>query len=440
MEPLAFWTILAGILCNSACAMLGCYMLLRRMSLLGDAISHAVLPGVVVAVLWSGELGGWPVFVGAVAVGMLTAFLTHALAGMGNVPEDSSMGVIYTSLFAVGVVLIAQFASQVHVDTDCVLYGLIEFIYTDRVNWGGIAVPRDIIPLAGVALLTVLFVTLLWKELKIVAFDAGLATAMGISAVVVHYLLMAMIAIVTVSSFKAVGSILVIAMLIVPPATAHLLTDRLWMMQVLAVGCACVSAIVGFYLADYWQTSVSGMMAVVAGALFTLSVAFAPQHGLLVKAIRKLRLTMRIIKEDILAVLYRVEERGIRNERGTTLSQAECVRFAGGGWLARLAVPLLSSEKLIAEAGDGKLALTDAGRTRAQSLVRSHRLWEAYLEKHFELPRDHLHEPASRIEHYLGPNLQKELSEELATPAQDPHGQIIPPAARQEDEPGNRPG
>lgn len=410
--------------------MLGCYMLLRRMSLLGDAISHAVLPGVVVAVLWSGELGGWPVFVGAVAVGMLTAFLTQALARMGNVPEDSSMGVIYTSLFAVGVVLIAQFASQVHIDTDCVLYGLIEFIYTDRVQWGGVEVPRDIIPLAGVALLTVLFVTLLWKELKIVAFDAGLATAIGISAVVVHYLLMAMIAIVTVSSFKAVGSILVIAMLIVPPATAHLLTDRLWMMQILAVGCACISAIAGFYLADYWQTSVAGMMAVVAGGLFTLSVVFAPQHGLLVKAIRKLRLTMRIIKEDILAVLYRVEERGRREGRATTLAQTECVRFAGGGWLARFAVPLLSSHGLVSKAGEGQLALTDAGRTRAQSLVRSHRLWEAYLEKYFELPRDHLHEPASRIEHYLGPTLQQELSEDLATPAQDPHGQTIPPAAK----------
>lgn len=428
MDPQAFWTILAGVLCNSACAMLGCYLLLRRMSLLGDAISHAVLPGVVVAVLWSGSLTGWPVFVGAIAVGMLTAFLTQALSSMGNVPEDSSMGVIYTSLFAIGVVLIAEFASQVHVDTDCVLYGLIEFIYADRAKWGGVEIPREIWPLAGVALLTVLFVTLLWKELKIVAFDPGLATAMGVSAVLVHYLLMAMIAVVTVSSFKAVGSILVVAMLIVPPATAHLLTDRLGMMQVLAVLCATVSAILGYFLADYWETSVAGMMAVVAGGLFTLSVVFAPQHGLLIKAIRRLRLTLRIVKEDILAVLYRVEERGRRDGRATSLVEAECVRFAGGGWLPQLAIPLLSTQGLIVKQSEGTLGLTDSGRERAASLVRSHRLWEAYLEKYFELPRDHLHEPASRIEHYLGPNLQQEISEELATPAQDPHGQAIPPA------------
>ncbi len=427
-DLLAFWTIVAGVLCNSACAILGCYMVLRRMSLLGDAISHAVLPGTVVAVLWSGQLVGWQVFVGAVAVGILTAFLTQALSNFGNVPEDSSMGVVFTSLFALGVILLNQYASQVDLDPGCVLYGLIEFVPLDTVPWMGLEIPRAIFMLSTVAALTVLFVAVLWKELKIVSFDAGLATAMGISAITVHYLLMAMVAVVTVASFEAVGSILVIAMLIVPPATAHLLTDRLWTMQVLSVGCACVSAILGYYLAEYWNTSVAGMMSVVAGGLFTVAVICAPQHGLLVKAVRKLRLTVRIIKEDILAVLYRVEERGRRDDRATRLARGECIRFAGGGVLARLAIPLMKGQGLIVDAGEHCLALTDAGRRRAESLVRSHRLWEAYLEKHFELPRDHLHEPASRIEHYLGPNLQQEISEELAAPTQDPHGQVIPHA------------
>ncbi len=425
-DLLAFWTIVAGVLCNSACAILGCYMVLRRMSLLGDAISHAVLPGTVVAVLWSGQLVGWQVFVGAVAVGILTAFLTQALANFGNVPEDSSMGVVFTSLFALGVILLNQYASQVDLDPGCVLYGLIEFVPLDTVSWLGMEIPRAIFMLSTVAALTVLFVTLLWKELKIVSFDAGLATAMGISAITVHYLLMAMVAVVTVASFEAVGSILVIAMLIVPPATAHLLTDRLWMMQVLAVASACLSAIIGYFLAEYWNTSVAGMMSVVAGGLFTIAVIFAPQHGLLVKAYRKLQWTVRIIKEDILAVLYRVEERGRRDSQETRLEREKCVQFAGGGLLARLAIPLMQSRGLIVDAGDGCLALTDAGRGGAKSLVRSHRLWEAYLEKHFELPRDHLHAPASRMEHFLGPNLQQEISEELEAPQQDPHGQVIP--------------
>lgn len=427
MDKLAFWTIIAGILSGTSCALLGCYLVLRRMSLLGDAISHAVLPGIVVAVLWSGRLAGWQVFAGAVLVGLLTAFLTQALAGMGNVPEDSSMGVVYTSLFALGVILITQFASQVDLDPGCVLYGQIEYLPLNRFTWRGWEIPREIPPLVAVTLVTAAFITIFWKELKLVAFDAALATAMGISAVAVHYLLMAMVAVVTVASFKSVGSILVIAMLIVPPATAHLLTDRLWIMQAWAVACAVVSAVVGYQAAEYWNTSVAGMMAVVSGILFVFAVVFAPQHGLLMQAIRNFRLTLRIVSEDILAVLYRIEERGKREGHAITLATADCVQFAGGGIWPKLAIPLLKNQGVIEETSLSQLGLTDNGRRKAESLVRSHRLWEAYLEKHFEIPRDHLHAPASRIEHYLGPELQQELSQELARPAQDPHGQDIPP-------------
>jgi len=427
MSQLAFWTTAAGILSGASCALLGCYLVLRRMSLLGDAISHAVLPGTVIGVLWSGQLAGWQVFAGAVLVGMLTAFLTHALAGFGNVPEDSSMGVVYTSLFALGVILITQFASQVDLDPGCVLYGQIEYLPLNRFTWHGIEIPWEILPLVGVMIVTIAFIALLWKELKLVAFDAALATAMGISAFVVHYLLMAMVAVATVASFKSVGSILVVAMLIVPPATAHLLTDRLWSMQVWAVICAVISAVVGFQAASYWETSVAGMMSVVAGLLFLAAVIFAPQHGLLTQAVRTLRLTLRIVREDILAVLYRIEERGRRDGHATTLAKDRCMEFAGGGFWPKVAIPILKSRGMIQDLGDNQLALTEQGRRKAESLVRSHRLWEAYLEKHFELPRDHLHEPASRIEHYLGPDLQQELSQELATPAHDPHGQEIPP-------------
>jgi manganese/zinc/iron transport system permease protein len=427
MDILAFWTIIAGILSGTSCALLGCYLVLRRMSLLGDAISHAVLPGIVVAVVWSGQLAGWQVFAGAVLVGLLTAFLTQALASMGNVPEDSSMGVVYTSLFALGVILITQFASQVDLDPGCVLYGQIEYLPLNRFNWLGWEIPREIPPLAAVTLVTAAFITIFWKELKLVAFDAALATAMGISAVAVHYLLMGMVAVVTVASFKSVGSILVIAMLIVPPATAHLLTDRLWIMHMWAVACAVVSALVGYQAAAYWNTSVAGMMAVVSGVLFVLAVIFAPQHGLLIQAIRNFRLTLRIVSEDILAVSYRIEERGKREGHATTFAIANCFEFAGGGFWPKLAIPLLKNQGLVEEASPGQLGLTDNGRRKAESLVRSHRLWEAYLEKHFEIPRDHLHAPASRIEHYLGPELQQELSQELARPAHDPHGQDIPP-------------
>ena len=249
---------------------------------------------------------------------------------------------------------------------------------------------------------------------------------MGLSAVVLHYLMMGMVAIVTVASFEAVGSILVIAMLIVPPATAHLLTDRFPLMLTWSIVVSIISAIGGYYTASYWDTSVSGMMAVVAGACFTLAVFLAPQHGLIGKWWRNLGWNLRIAQEDVLAVLYRAEEaRGV-GQAG--IPWRDCLELAGGPSWGRLALYWLQRQELIQLDAAAVPQLTERGRTRAKSLVRSHRLWEAYLEKHFDLPRDHLHAPASRVEHYLNPQLQQELAREVRTDT-DPHGREIPPPA-----------
>jgi len=423
---LAVWTIAIAAICNSSCAILGCYLVLRRMSLLGDAISHAILPGIVVAFLFSGELGSWPVFVGALLVGVLTAFFTASLSGLGNVPEDASMGVVFTSLFALGVFLLRNFANRVHLDADCALYGQIDLVAIDTMTLGGIEVPRQLFPMTAALVAAIVFVLLLWKELKIVSFDASLASAMGISAVLVHYLMMAMVATVTVASFEAVGSVLVIAMLIVPAATAHLLTDRLWLMIVLSVVVAVLSAVLGYMATVALNTTVAGMMSVVAGLLFTLAVIFAPRHGLLGQAYQRLLLSLRIVGEDMIAMLYRSEELA-HETAGKSLTTGDCISAVGGGIVARLAVPRLRRRGDVTVNGS-ILTLTDQGRRLAQSLVRSHRLWEAYLVKHFQLPLDHVHAPAERIEHYIGPQLQERLAAELRDAQVDPHGREIPPA------------
>jgi ABC-type Mn2+/Zn2+ transport system permease subunit len=425
----AFWTIAAGVLCNIACAIVGCFLVLRRMSLLGDAISHAVLPGIVAGALLSGQLTGLPVVIGAVLVGILTAVLAQWLHGFGNVPEDASLGVVFTSLFALGVIMITQAAARIDLDPGCVLYGLIEFIPLDTFDWYGWEIPRAIPALALTLLATVTFVTLLWKELKVVSFDPALATAMGIPAGLVHYLLMGLVAVVTVASFKAVGSIIVIAMLIVPAATAHLLTDRLRWMMLWAILNAVLASVLGYLGAVAWDTSVAGMMAVAAGAQFTVAVIFAPRHGILTKVASNLRLTLRIIREDMLAVLYRAAETAPGPVAPRGLSWKACVQFAGGGLLAWVELPLLWNRGLVNFERGRRLSLTEKGRTRAESLVRSHRLWEAFLEKHFELPLDHLHAPASRLEHYIGPGLQQKLATELDQNT-DPHGRAIPPGTK----------
>jgi hypothetical protein len=274
---------------------------------------------------------------------------------------------------------------------------------------------------------TVAFIVLLWKELKIASFDPALATAMGFSASLIHYLLMALVAGVTVTAFEAVGSVLVIAMLIVPGATAHLLTDRLDRMLLWAAGVAVLSTILGIVLAGpaFLDTNAPGMMAVVAGVLFALAVFFAPRHGLLVRVLRTVRLGLRIASEDIVAALYRQEEAEQRGDTAAVERLHQEASKAARGLVGTLALLSLRWEGQLLRNGD--LRLSPVGRQRAEIIVRAHRLWEQYLNQNFALPLDHLHDPAERMEHFLGPELQRQLAAELSQPNLDPHGRAIPP-------------
>ncbi len=415
------WVMLTAALCCVSCGLLGCFLVLRRMSLLGDAISHAVLPGLAVAFLLSGSRAAVPMLLGAMLVGILTAFLTDTLARWARVPEDASMGVVFTSLFALGVVLISYVATQVDLDPGCVLYGQILFVPYDVRSVLGIEIPYATLVLAVVTAVNVALVAVFYKELKIVSFDPYLATTMGISATAVHYGLMAAVAGTTVASFESVGSILVVAMLIAPGATAHLLTDRLSRMLVLAAVSGAVSAVAGYLLAVYWNTEVAGMISVVAGGQFVLAVIFAPRYGYASRLARQAALALRIVREDMLGLLYRWHESG-----GRPALSARDVRSAQGrGWVPIVALwSLLRRGKVRREAGD-RVALTESGLRSGRTLIRSHRLWESFLARHLPLPPDHLHEPAMRAEHFVTPAVADRLDVEFGGGV-DPHGSTIP--------------
>jgi manganese/zinc/iron transport system permease protein len=245
---------------------------------------------------------------------------------------------------------------------------------------------------------------------------------------------MAMVASVSVASFEVVGSILVVAMLIVPAATAALVTDRLSWMLAWAATFGIVSAVFGYVLAAAVQTSVAGMMAVVAGVQLTGAIFLGPHYGLLGRWLRNLSLAVRIASEDVIARLYREEERSGQGSGFGVLEAAmasggrQPPEESGGGLVRWLADLRLARENWVTADRVGAPRLTDAGRAAARNLVRAHRLWETYLDTHFDLPRDHLHDAAERMEHFLDPELQAELDAELAGVATDPHGKAIPPA------------
>ncbi|MGF1577921.1 MAG: metal ABC transporter permease [Gemmataceae bacterium] len=426
---LMVWRAIVGITCTVPCALLGCYLVLRRMSMLGDAISHGVLPGIVLAVLIGGQITGWPIIVGAMIFGLLTAVLSQTVQTLTNVPEDASMGVVFTGFFALGVILISRLTFRVDLDTNCVLYGIFEAIPVYRIKLFGYEVPRPFPTMVVMFVLTIGFITLLWKELKLVTFDSGLATSMGFPVLLIHYLLMSMVAGVTVTAFEAVGSVLVLAMLVVPAACAYMLTDRLIRMFVLAALVATTSCLLGVIFAgpSMLNTNTAGLIAVMAGLHFALAVFLAPKHGVLAKVIRNARLGLRIVKEDILGVLFKIEEARAQQDFTTLpLFQADLEKFSKGlpGWVAR---HLLLYRGMVQRANGNELILTPKGREWAQLIVRSHRLWEKYLNENFSLPLDHLHDPATRMEHFIGPELQEQIASELQESDVDPHGKTIPP-------------
>lgn len=298
------WIVATGIVCAMACAVLGNFLVLRHMSMMGDAISHAVLPGLAIAFLVTGTRASLGMFVGAALVGALTAVFTQWISHFGNVDRGASMGIVFTTLFAVGLLLLVQAADRVDLDPGCVLYGAIELTPLDvvgTVTMGGVRweIPRAFAILSGVLVVNVAFVVLFFKELRLSSFDPALATTLGFSARTMHYLLMTMVAVTTVASFEAVGSIIVIAMLVVPPATAQLLTDRLSVMIVLSMLIAALCAGAGHVAAltvprwfGFEDTSTSGMMAVMAGFFFGLVVIIAPRYGVIARQLNVKRLRL----------------------------------------------------------------------------------------------------------------------------------------------------
>ncbi|HEY4651954.1 MAG TPA: metal ABC transporter permease [Pontibacter sp.] len=281
----AFWIILTGSLVATCCSLLGCYLILRRMAMVGDAISHAVLPGIVIAFMFTGSRDSIPMIIGAGLLGVLTTFLIEFFHRHARVQADASIGITFTWLFAIGIILISVFAGQVDLDQDCVLYGEIAYVPLDlwitdqNLSFG----PRTIWTLGFVTILIVAFIALGYKELFLTAFDPGYAAAIGISTTVWYYLLMTAVSLTTVASFESVGAILVVAFLVGPPATAYLLTDNFKTMLVLSVLIGIIASIVGYYLAYWLDGSIAGAIAAVTGLMFTLAFLFSPTHGLFFK-------------------------------------------------------------------------------------------------------------------------------------------------------------
>ena len=276
------WILAIACLMGISCALVGALMVLRKMAMIGDALSHTVLLGLVLAFMITGSRSITVMFMGAILVGLITVFLTDFLNRMGKLQKDASIGIVFTFLFAVAVILISVYTGEIDIDQDHLLYGEIAFAPFDTIEWNGRDIgPRAFWMLLLVAIANLVFITVGYRYLQAIAFNASLAAALGMTVNLIHYALMTMVSLTTVSSFEAVGAILVVAMLVIPANTAYLISKSMYSMIILSVVFAIAACISGYYLAVWADASISAAIAMMAGFIFILVLVFFSPDSLL---------------------------------------------------------------------------------------------------------------------------------------------------------------
>lgn len=362
------WVILlTGVLVAVACALLGSFLVLRKMAMLSDAISHAILPGLVVGYFLAGGPNLLYGFAGAALAAVVTVTIVQTLQNTGRVGNESAIGIVFPAMFALGTFLVSKYFANVHLDTDAILYGNIEFASLDIFLLGDTNLgPQSFWVMGALCIINGLFIALFYKELKLATFDAGLAATLGFSPVLIHYALMAMVSITTVGAFTVVGAILVVAFIIVPAATAYLLTDKLPRMILYSVLIGSASAVIGYFVALALDASVAGAMATMTGVFFALGVVFSPLHGLLPKARRLQKQRVDFAMRTLLVHLFTHEKQTGEEHEAEVTHLSNELRWTPD--LAQQTIANATAKNLI-QRTNGHLELTGQGRVTAQQLV-----------------------------------------------------------------------
>lgn len=403
--PWAARALAAACMVGILCGTLGVFIVLRNMSLIGDALAHAILPGIVVAFILVGysTIG---FFIGAVAAGLLTAVAITWIQHSSNTKNDAAIGIAFTAMFAIGVIGISRISRDqgVHLDLKDFLFGNI------------LGVSNEDLWLTGpVTIFTLIAVTLFYRHLFATTFQATIARTMGISVQTVHYFLMLLLSFAVVAALRTVGVILVVAMLITPAATALLIARRLPAVLLLSAGTGLVTAVLGFILSVAFETTPGPAMTIVATGFYVLALILAPEKGLLARLIRKRALRRKIMEEDILK---------IAKKAGLSTDSWVLQLNLSGGKMKRY-TQLLIKKGLLHKQGD-QWELTPAGEARANEIIRAHRLWETYLVELAGMQEAHIHDDAEVQEHLLGDDVLDEIEAMLGFPKKDPHGSPIP--------------
>ncbi|QXD24945.1 metal ABC transporter permease [Opitutia bacterium ISCC 51] len=425
-DPSVRYAVLAALMLGTCCGLLGSFIVVRKLSLMGDTLSHAVLPGVALGFLWTMTKNPWSIFIGATIAGLLGTVVVHGIHTTTHIKEDSAMGIVLSGFYAIGICLHTMIQHLPNGNKA----GLDKFMFGQAAALS----ESDLVMIAVVTGVSLLLITLFYKEFLVTSFDNAFASSIGMPAKFFHYQLMLLLAFSVVVGLQAVGIVLVSAMLITPAATAYLLTDRMHRMLILASVFGMMAGIGGAFFSYLGNSLPTGpFMIVSASTLFGLALLFGPRYGIVPRWVRQLNRNNRIQIENTLKAVYQIREKADFKEDGVSLQQLGEQRNLPLSEVKKEAKRLIRERyATLASSDDDTLNqnqmiyFTPSGWENACRIVRNHRLWELYLTKSAHYQPDHVHDDAEEIEHVLGENIVRELERLLDFPTLDPHGKRIP--------------
>ena len=418
-DPSVRYALIGAVLIGVSTGLLGSFIVVRRMAMAGDALSHAVLPGVALGFLWNMSKDPVAIFVGATLAGLLGTAFVSWITSTTRIKEDAALGMVLAGFFSVGLCLMSMIQGLPTGNKS----GINSFIFGQAAAIG----PADLKLMGIVTVGALLGVTLFYRQLLVSSFDPGFARASGLPVRWVHHGLMLFLAFAVVIALQAVGVVLVSALLIIPAATAYLLTDRMHRMLAIAVAAGVIAGMVGSFVSFLAPALPTGPFIVLASAgLFTAAFLFSPRQGLLLRWWHQRSRNARVACENSLKAIYHVaESHGFKGEGALLRELAERRRSTLEEELARIRSLVATGWATLSD--DGAVVYpTPAGWQRASEIVRNHRLWELYLTNAAQISPDHVHEDAEKIEHVLGEEIVRELERRLQFATVDPHGRSIP--------------
>ncbi|WP_136066344.1 metal ABC transporter permease [Modicisalibacter radicis] len=366
LDNVPLMIMLVGMLVGIASTLVGTFLVLRGSSMLSDAIGHSIVFGIVIVWLLTHQQSGPLQIIGAALTGILTVFLTELLVNTQRVKKDAAIGLVFPVLFSIGVLLLNLYASDVHIDTHTVLLGEIGFVWLDTVDVGGYRVPQSLLSVGAMTLVNAAFVLLFYKELKLATFDAALAKALGFAPGILFYALLLLTSGTAVAAFDAVGAVLFVAFVIVPPAAAYLLTDRLWLMFVYGMAISVLSSVSGYYLAIAWNVSIGGMMAVMTGVFLFVAFLAGPHYGLIAQRMR--RLGQRRFNESRTLAVHLYNHEGSPEQATENVVRALQEHLLWDAAKAHRVTRRSCAQGHIVQDGE-RLHLTSLGRALAQEIL-----------------------------------------------------------------------